>query len=92
MKALLHDIADQMHHCAALMSDPHTMRNRSETVANQITLTAKRIEQLKVYLQRPADLPSDKHWFDKSIVELVVPIGVVTELDKKDKLIPTARF
>jgi hypothetical protein len=69
MKALLHDIADQMHHCAALMSDPHTMRNRSETVANQITLTAKRIEQLKVYLQRPADLPSDKHWFDKSIVE-----------------------
>jgi len=68
MKALLHDIADQLHHCAALMSDPQTMRNRSDTVAKQITLTAGRIEQLKVYLQKPADLSQNSHWFDKSIL------------------------
>jgi len=65
---LLHDIADQLHHCAALMSDPQTMRNRSDTVAKQITLTAGRIEQLKVYLQKPADLSQNSHWFDKSIL------------------------
>ena len=51
------------------MSEPSTLRTQSERVANQFVLTARRIDRLKVFMQRPKDQPSDKRWLDKSILQ-----------------------
>ena len=67
MKATLNEISDQLHLCAALMSDPHIIRTQSHVVASQFVSAARRIEQLQTYLVKPGG-KTEKPWFDKSIL------------------------
>ena len=69
MKATLNEISDQLHLCAALMSNPHIIRTQSHVVASQFVSAARRIEQLQTYLVKPGGkLSPEKPWFDKSIL------------------------
>ena len=68
MKAMFHDIAEQFQHCAVLMSDPEVIRFQSGRIATQFNITANRVENLKLYLERPKDLKEEKPWFDKHII------------------------
>lgn len=69
MKAVLREISDQLHLCAALMSDPVVIRSQPHVVAAQFVSAARRIEQLQSYLVKPARAAHDRPWFDKSVLE-----------------------
>jgi hypothetical protein len=79
MKAVLLDIGDQMHLCAALMSDPELLCNQPHVVASQFKVAASRIEQLKAFLEKPTKAVSaDKPWFDKTVLDGVYKLVDVT--------------
>ena len=69
MKAALKEISDQLHLCAAFMSDPHIIRFQPHVIAAQFVSAARRIEQLQGFLVKPAKAAYDRPWFDKSILD-----------------------
>ena len=62
------DITQQLHLCAALMSDPLIMREQSGFVADQFLTAMQRIEQLQDLLRQPADPCARHNWLDSSII------------------------
>ena len=68
---MLDDISNQLHLCAALMSDPFIMETQPAVVAAQFFSAFHQIERLRLFLNKPPEVCKCGNWLGASVLDRV---------------------